>query len=316
MVLTLFSAITSCQVAQARARESQGSSQTADSVVVLAAGDLVCGTQTPAGIPCMHIRAADLVRQLKPDALLLLGDLQYESGSPQDFSAFFDPAFGPFKSITYPVPGNHEYFTRGATGYFDYFNGVGVDSGRAGARQRGYYSFDLGSWHVVALNSNCPEVGGCGARSAQAQWLRNDLAANQRECTLAFMHSARFSSGEHGNDELMRDLWQILFEGGADLVLAGHDHSYERFGPQDATGRRNPERGLRSFVVGTGGKGLGRIVRARPNSERRDNSSIGWLQLTLRPADYSWRFVALPGLSLQDSGSAACEPSATGSGKG
>jgi hypothetical protein len=122
------------------------------------------------------------------------------------------------------------------------------------------------------------------------------------------MHSARFSSGEHGNDELMRDLWQILFDGDADLVLAGHDHSYERFGPQDATGRANRERGLRSFVVGTGGKGTGLLQGARPNSEVRDNSSVGWLQLILRTSDYSWRFIAAGGLPLADSGSAACEP--------
>jgi hypothetical protein len=306
--LVLILGVAACQAAQARPGESDSTVQQADSVVVLAAGDLVCGTTTPPNIPCLHVRAADLVRREKPDALLLLGDLQYETGSLEDFSAYYDPAFGEFKAITYPVPGNHEYFTRGATGYFDYFNGVGADSGRAGSRKRGYYSFDLGSWHIVALNSNCPEIGGCGARSAQAQWLRSDLAANPRTCTMAFMHSARFSSGEHGNDELMRDLWQVLYEGGADLVLAGHDHIYERFRPQDANGRADAERGLRSFVLGTGGKGLGRTLRSRPNSELSANSSIGWLRLTLRPTDYSWRFISLPGLPLADSGSTTCEP--------
>jgi 3',5'-cyclic AMP phosphodiesterase CpdA len=256
----------------------------------------------------MHLRTADLVRQIRPHALLLLGDLQYESGSPQDFAVYFDRAFGEFRSITYPVPGNHEYLTRGASGYFDYFNGTGADSGRAGSRRRGYYSFDLGSWHIVALNSNCRDIGGCGARSAQARWLRADLAANPRTCTLAFMHSARFSSGEHGNDELMRDIWQILFDGEVDLVLAGHDHSYERFGPQDAAGRANLARGVRSFVVGTGGKGTGLLMRGRANSEFRDNTSVGWLQLILRPTDNSWRFVSVPEHPLSDSGSAACEP--------
>jgi len=254
----------------------------------------------------MHVRTADLVRRMQPQALLLLGDLQYEAGSATDFSAYFDPAFGEFKPITYPVPGNHEYMTRGAPGYFDYFNGPGADSGRAGSRSRGYYSFDLGAWHIVALNSNCPEIGGCGARSAQARWLRDDLAAHPTTCTLAFTHSARFSSGEHGNDDLMRDLWQILYESGADVVLSGHDHSYERFAPQDANGRADSLRGLRSFVVGTGGKGLGRLFRPRPNSEVRDNSSIGVLKLTLRPEDYSWRFVPIPGLTLADSGTARC----------
>src|SRR5574338_1388214 len=154
-----------------------------DSVVIAAAGDLVCGTETPTQIPCLHLMTADVVRQVQPNALLLLGDLQYETGSATDFQAYYDPAFGEFKSITWPVPGNHEYFTPGATGYFDYFNGVGVDSGRAGARRRGYYCFDRGAWPIVALNTNCEFVGGCGARSPQAAWLRADLKANRAKCT-------------------------------------------------------------------------------------------------------------------------------------
>src|SRR5262245_22737986 len=126
-----------------------------DSVLIAAAGDLVCGSETPDGIPCLHLATAELVRQLKPSALLLLGDLQYENGSAADFQSYYGPAFGEFKSITYPTPGNHEYFTPRASGYFDYFNGAGADSGRAGHRSRGYYSFNLGAWHIVALNSNC-----------------------------------------------------------------------------------------------------------------------------------------------------------------
>jgi hypothetical protein len=245
---------------------------------------------------------------LKPDAFLLLGDLQYETGSAEDFAAYFEPAFGEFKSIMWPVPGNHEYFTRGARGYFDYFNGVGADSGRAGSRRRGYYSFNLGSWHVVALNTNCAEIGGCGARSPQVNWLRADLAANPARCTLAFSHSAPFSSGSHGNDPLLRELWKVLHEGGADVYLAGHDHQYERFAPLDAAGRADTVRGIRSFVVGTGGKGLAPILSVRPNSEVHDNENIGVLLLTLRPDEYSWRFAPVPGLPrpLNDSGRAAC----------
>ena len=300
-----------CRVAQARPAEAstpttQGGG--GDSVLIAAAGDLVCGFDTPPRIPCLHPRTAALVRQLNPAALLLLGDVQYETGSTLDFQSYYEPAFGEFKSITYPVPGNHEYFTPGASGYFDYFNGAGVDSGRVGRRGRGYYSFDLGAWHIVALNSNCNEIGGCGARSPQAAWLRADLAAHRTKCTLAFTHSSRFSSGEHGNDDLLRDLWQILHEAGVDVVLSGHDHTYERFAPQDAVGRADGKRGIRAFVVGTGGKGLGRFMRIRPNSEVHDNSSIGWLTLTLRPETYSWRFVAvpLPGSDLDDSGNGAC----------
>ena len=299
-------ALAGCGVAQARvpAASSQGSS---DSVLIAAAGDLVCGFDTPPNIPCMAAGTAAVIKQLKPAALLLLGDIQYESGSSLDFQSYFEPAFGEFKSITYPVPGNHEYFTPRAAGYFDYFNGAGVDSGRVGSRSRGYYSFNLGAWHIVALNSNCPEIGGCGARSPQAAWLKTDLAANRAKCTLAFTHSARFSSGEHGNDEFLRDLWQILHEAGADVVLSGHDHTYERFKPQDAVGRADEKRGIRAFVVGTGGKGLGRFLRGRPNSEIRDNSSIGVLTMTLRAESYSWQFVPVrDDMPLDDSGDGTC----------
>ena len=302
----LLVAVAACRPAEARI-SVQGSQAAGDSVVIAAAGDLACGSLTPAGIPCLHDQTSLLVRQLNPTALLLLGDLQYESGSSADFGAYFDPSFGELKSIIYPVPGNHEYFTPGASAYFDYFNGAGNDSGRAGSRRRGYYSFDLGAWHIVALNTNCPEIGGCSTRSPQADWLRADLAAHPKECTLAFAHSARFSSGEHGNDEMLRDLWQVLYDADVDVFLSGHDHDYERFAPQDARGRADPERGIRAFVVGTGGKGLGRFLhRPIQNSEAHDNSSIGVLTLTLRPGNYSWRFVPLPGLPLADSGSAAC----------
>jgi hypothetical protein len=292
-----------CGTAQARV---PGLTSTDDSVVVAAAGDLVCGTLTPPEIPCLAARTAALLKQLQPNALLLLGDLQYETGSMADFMAFFDPVFGELKSITYPVPGNHEYFTRDAEGYFDYFNGVGADSGRAGSRRRGYYSFDLGAWHIVALNTVCEQIGGCARNSPQLRWLRDDLAAHPTKCTLAFAHLGRFSSGEHGNNELLRDLWQVLQAGGVDVFLAAHDHGYERFKPQDAAGRADEAGGIRSFVIGTGGKGTGRFMRTRPNSEIRNNDSIGVLLLTLRSEDYSWRFASVPGFALADSGSASC----------
>jgi hypothetical protein len=281
--------------------------QGGDSVVIAAAGDLVCGTGTNTTvIPCKELETAELVRKLKPDALLLLGDLQYEAGSLSDFQSYYEAAFGEFKSITYPVPGNHEYFTPGAAGYFDYFNGVGADSGRAGHRGRGYYSFNLGAWHIIALNSNCIEIRGCNARSAQATWLRADLASNKAKCTLAFSHSPRFSSGQHGNDELLRDLWQIMYDAGVDVVLSGHDHHYERFFRQDAGGRLDEKRGMRAFIVGTGGKGLARIARPRTNSEVQYNSAIGVLTMVLKADSYSWKFVESVGDPLNEKGEGKC----------
>jgi hypothetical protein len=280
--------------------------QDGDSVVIAAAGDLVCGTGTPAQIPCMELATADVVRKLKPNALLLLGDLQYEAGTLADFQSYYEAVFGEFKSITYPVPGNHEYFTPGAAGYFDYFNGVGADSGRAGKRGRGYYSFNLGAWHIVALNSNCAAIGGCNARSAQAAWLRADLAANKAKCTLAFSHSPRFSSGQHGNDDLLRDLWQIMYDAGVDVVLSGHDHHYERFLRQDAGGKPDEGRGILAFIVGTGGKGLARIARPRSNSVVHANWAIGALTMVLKADGYSWKFAMSAGDPLDDSGEGKC----------
>lgn len=277
-----------------------------DSVLIAAAGDLVCGTETPEDIPCVSLATAELVRQLKPHALLLLGDLQYEKGSLTDFRSRYDAEFGEFKSITYPVPGNHEYFTPRASGYFDYFNGVGVDSGRAGKRSGGYYSFNLGAWHIVALNSNCRDIGGCTARSAQAAWLREDLKANRAKCTLAFSHSPRFSSGIHGSDLLMRDLFQILYDGGVDVMVSGHDHGYERFRRMNSMGDADEQRGIRVFIAGTGGKGLARMDRERPNSEKQ-GLSIGLLTMVLRPESYSWKFAAaLPNVPFEDSGEGKC----------
>jgi 3',5'-cyclic AMP phosphodiesterase CpdA len=302
ILVTATGAFTASQGGPPSASPVQGT----DSVLIAAAGDLVCGSETPDGIPCLEVAMKALARQLKPDALLLLGDLQYERGSAVDFQERYEPTFGEFKSITYPVPGNHEYFTEGAIPYYDYFNGVGADSGRAGARGRGFYSFNLGAWHIVALNTNCPQIGGCSMRSAQAAWLRADLAANKAKCTLAFMHSARFSSGEHGNDDLLRDMWRIMYEAGVDVVLAAHDHTYERFGPQDWQGRTDKERGIRSFVVGTGGKGLARFLRPRPNSELQRNTAVGFLTMVLKADSYSWKFAPAPPYELDDSGTGTC----------
>lgn len=275
--------------------------------VIVAAGDIVCGTGTSTSALCQDAATAALIGPSNPLAVLLLGDNQYENGTYADYLNFYHQSWGAYKDITVPVVGNHEYQTANASGYFDYFNGIGVQSGAAGDRTKGYYSQDIGAWHVVVLNSNCGSVGGCGAGSSQEQWLRADLAARSNACTLAAWHHPRFSSGVHGNDATVQALWQALYDYNADLVLSGHDHNYERFGPQTATGTLDNTRGIRSFVVGTGGKelrALGTTIRA--NSELRSNNSLGILKLTLHAESYDWQFVPIPGHTLADAGSAAC----------
>ena len=169
---------------------------------------------------------------------------------------------GAHKSRTKPAPGNHEYNTSGATGYYGYFGAA------AGDPKQGYYSYDLGSWHIVVLNSNCSQVGGCGAGSPQETWLRQDLAAHPTSCTLAYWHHPRFSFGEHGNDTATQALWQALYDNGAEIVLSGHDHNYQRWSPQTPSGTTDATRGIREFVVGTGGKS--HYALGQPASQRRE----------------------------------------------
>jgi hypothetical protein len=274
--------------------------------VVVAAGDLVCGTGTSATAPCKHAETAALVTSIAPTAAILMGDIQYEQATLSDFNTYYQPTWGAHKAITWPAPGNHEYLTSGAAGYFDYYNGVGVQTGRAGTRGQGWYSYNLGAWHIIALNSNCTSIGGCGAGSLQETWLRADLAANPVACTLAYWHHPLFSSGAHGNNTSMQALWQALYDHGADLVLAGHDHNYERFAPQTATGALDASRGIRSFVVGTGGKEMRPFGVVKANSEFRNSNSLGLLRLTLHASSYDWQFAPIPGHTLNDAGSASC----------
>ncbi len=277
-----------------------------DPVTVVAVGDAVCGTGTSTTSPCQDAPVATLIGALNPHAVLLLGDLQYENGTLADFNTFYNASYGAFKSISYPAAGNHEYNTPNASGYYDYFNGVGVQSGRAGDRSKGYYSFNAGTWHVIALNSNCSAIGGCGVGSAQEQWLRADLAASTAVCTLAYWHHPLFSSGSHGNNTVVQPLFQALYDSGADLVLTGHDHDYERFAPQSASGALDNVRGIREFVVGTGGKEQRGFSTIRANSELRSSTAYGALKLSLRATGYDWQFESIAGSSLSDAGSASC----------
>jgi hypothetical protein len=275
--------------------------------VVAAAGDIACdpadvffnggnGTATA----CRQRATSDLLVGAGYDAILLLGDSQYLNGALAKYKTVFAPTWGRLGSLLRPAPGNHEYLTPGATGYFDYFGPA------AGERSRGYYSYDLGTWHVIALNSNCAEIGGCGPGSLQLRWLTDDLAAHPRACILAYWHHPRFSSGLHGDDPTYDAFWQTLYAAGADVVLAGHDHDYERFAPQDPAGRADAEHGIREFVVGTGGRETRPFATVRPNSEVRNARDLGVLELRLRTDGYDWRFRPAAGGTFTDAGSAGC----------
>lgn len=262
--------------------------------VLLAAGDIArCGE------PGAAVTAALLAKL--PGTVATLGDNAYRNGSRQEFAGCYDPTWGAEKARTRPALGNHEYGTREAKGYFGYFGAA------AGERGKGYYSYDLGAWHVVALNSNCDEVGGCDAGSPQERWLRADLAAHPAACTLAYWHHPLFSSGtKHGGEPAVRPLWQALVDAGADVVLSGHEHNYERFAPQDAGGRPDSRHGIREFVVGSGGAGLYPLGDPLPASEARNADTLGVLRLTLRPAGYDWDFVPAGGGTFADAGRAGC----------
>jgi Calcineurin-like phosphoesterase len=266
---------------------------------LVAAGDVACAPgQARTRFACHQIDTAALIARLDPDAVAVLGDLQYPAGSLADFHGSFDKTWGRFRDRMRPAVGNHEYGTPDAAGYFSYF---GARAGRAG---EGWYSYELGRWHVVVLNANCALVG-CGSGSPQQRWLRADLAAHPRRCTLAYWHQPRFSSGLHGSDDALVPLWRTLGRGGADVALSGHDHDYERFAPQTADGQRDRARGLVQFVVGTGGASHYPIVLASRNS-RAHASVFGVLALTLGRGAYTWRFVAEPGVNFTDRGAARC----------
>jgi hypothetical protein len=282
--------------------------------VVAAAGDIACDP-TSGGFnggdgttsACRGLATSKLLTNAGLAGVLPLGDLQYENGAFAKYQLSYALSWGLVKDITHPVPGNHDYGTGGASGYFDYFNGLANTSGRAGDRGKGYYSYDIGAWHLVALNSNCGSIGGCGAGSAQESWLRSDLAAHPNACTLAYWHHPRFSSGStHGNDTEVGPLWQALYDAGADLVLSGHEHNYERFAPQSPSGAADPARGIREFVVGTGGKNHYGFGAPNPNSEARSSGAYGVLKLGLRPTGYDWDFEPDTSGGFTDSGSGSC----------
>lgn len=269
---------------------------TADEPILLAAGDI-------AGCDSTGDEATAAVLDSQPGTIAALGDLAYPNGTAAEFSSCYDPTWGRHRDRTFPAPGNHEYLSSGAAPYYAYFGD------RAGPSGRGYYSYDLGAWHIVSLNSNCSSIsGGCGAGSPQEAWLRADLAASTALCTLAFWHHASFSSGTtHGASDRMRALLDLLHAHHADVLLTGHEHHYERFAPQTPD-RVASSSGIRAFVVGTGGRSptypFG--TPPAPNSELRVTGVRGVLKLTLRAAGYDWQFVPVAGQTLADAGTGAC----------
>ena len=245
--------------------------------VIVAAGDIADCTREG------DEATARLVGGIDRATVLTLGDNAYPDGSAQDFEECYEPTWGQFKARTMPSPGNHEYETPGASGYFDYFGTAAGDPGE------GYYSYDLGSWHIVALNSNCGEGEiRCGPGSPQGLWLKEDLAANDEEaCTLAYFHHPLFTSGSYRPGiERVERLWEILYAAGVDVVLNAHDHNYQRFAPQDPEGRADPEEGIMQFVVGTGGRSHYEISHPIANTEVYNDDTFGVLELTLRPKSY------------------------------
>lgn len=269
-------------------------------VVVAAAGDIACEPGQPIGTTsCHHGAVSDLLVSMGFVAVMPLGDNQYEDGALAKFQSSYHPTWGRVNDMVHPSVGNHEYLTPGAAGYYAYFGAT------AGAPTQGYYSYDLDNWHVVVVNSNCSDAGGCSPGTPQYDWLAADLAAHPRACTLAYWHIPLFSSGGRAAINT-RHLWQLLYDHNADLILTGHDHIYERFAPQTADGAADPVRGIRQFVVGTGGANHTSIVSLAANSEIRDNTTFGVLSLQLNKGSYDWRFVPEAGGVFTDAGTNAC----------
>jgi len=276
----------------------------ATEAILVGAGDIAkCGENLKGAEA-----TANILDQLFPGSggsqrdgvVFTLGDNTYPRGTALQFSECYHPTWGRHKGRTRPALGNHDYGVKGGGAYFDYFGEA------AGERGKGYYSYDLSDWHIIVLNSNCKKVGGCEAGSPQHQWLVDDLEKHPRPCTLAYWHHPLFSSGKHGGKKGMRPVFKTLYDFDVDVVLAGHEHNYERFAPQDPDGLLDPDRGVRQFVVGTGGREHRRLKQPKPNSEVRENATFGVLKLMLHPESYDWEFIPVAGASFVDSGSTKC----------
>lgn len=271
-----------------------------DEFTLVGAGDISwCGNLSGAQA------TAKLIEKLPEATVFAAGDLVYDKGSFEEFQNCYEPTWGKFKNRTKPAPGNHEYKGSAATGYFEYWGE------KAGDPRKGYYSYDLGGWHIVVLNTNCrvKALGGCGAGSPQEVWLRQDLAEHADACIIAYGHHPLFSSGilpSHALHPELQAFWEDLYRAHADLILAGHEHSYERFAPQSPDGQFDEKNGIRQIVVGTGGRSHTPLGFATPNSEVRNTDAFGVLKLTLSPKKYHWEFIPQAGMTFTDSGERTC----------
>jgi len=260
-------------------------------IVFVGAGDISdCGNDND--------EATAKLLDVIPGTVFTLGDNVYSSGTDAQFAQCYDPTWGRHKARTKPAPGNHDYNTSGATGYYNYFGAL------AGPAGRGYYSFDLGDWHIISLNSEVSMSAG----GAEETWLRADLAANSKQCILAYWHKPRFSSGtNHGSLASAQPLWQALYDFHATLILNGHEHNYERFAPQTPTGAADPTNGIREIISGTGGEShYNDEGTPLPNSELFNGTTFGVLKLTLGSGTYSWQFIPIAGQTFTDSGTDTC----------
>ena len=261
--------------------------------ILVGAGDIArCPTKNGAE------KTASLLDNIS-GTVFTTGDNAYSSGTTSEFDRCYDPTWGRHKARTRPTAGNHDYGTTDAVPYFTYF---GASAGNIG---EGYYSYNIGSWRAIAINSNCGDIGGCETSSAQYQWLANELSANPSVCTVAYWHHPRFTIGPHDDEVDMDDIWNLLFSQGVDVVVTGHDHNYQRWTPMNGAGSADTN-GIRQFVVGTGGRSLTTPDRSNPLVEADDHSAFGVIKLSLFDGGYNWDFVPVAGESFTDSGSSSC----------
>ena len=287
------------------------STQAAGDPVIAAAGDIACPPPgTPKSSTCHQQATADLLGGA--DAVLPLGDNQYECGTLSNYQQVYDKSWGAYLARTHPAVGNHEYegsscTVPGASGYFTYFGALASpDDPSCTSACKGYYSYDLGAWHLVALNSECsePGVGGCTATSPMVTWLKADLAAHPAACTLAYWHEPYWGNGKVA--KAFKPMVQALYDAHVDVLLVGHAHIYERYAPQGMTNASEPTRGVREFIVGTGGRSHSALKTPLPNLQVSNNTTYGVLQLTLHSTSYDWQFVPEAGKTFTDSGSTDC----------